>query len=179
MALTSTMHLFEVALSDVDRGVYTSLELKVARHPSESAEYMVTRVLAYALEFEEGIAFSQGLSAAEEPALWVRDLTGRLQAWIEVGTPDANRLHRASKAADRVVIYCHKEVGPYFRTLTGARVHAAEQVGIVEVDRAFVAQLAGLVQRRNRLSLLVTEGQLYLDLGETSLHTILNRHPLP
>src|SRR4051812_47354462 len=98
MALTATVHHFDVELSDVDRGVYESLSFKAARHPSETAEYLVTRVLAYCLEYTEGIAFSKGgLSEPDEPAVVVRDLTGALRAWIEVGSPDAARLHRASK----------------------------------------------------------------------------------
>src|SRR5882762_8474744 len=99
MALTATIHNFEIELADSDRNRYESLALRVARHPSESEEYLVTRVLAYALEFTEGIAFSRGLSEPDEPAISVRDLTGVLRAWIEIGTPDAARLHKASKAA--------------------------------------------------------------------------------
>lgn len=184
MALSSTVHVFDLSLSDVDRDVYTTLPLKVACHPSETAEYMFTRVLAYALEYQEGIAFSQGLSAADEPALWVRDLTGQLRAWIEVGTPDAPRLHRASKACNRVVVYCHKDVGPYFRllerrTLTGQKVYASERITIVEVDRGFVADCAAKVERRTPLALSVTEGQMYVDIGGHSFSCPLVRHALP
>ena len=103
MALGSTICIFDIRLSDGDRGVYETLSLRVARHPSETAEYLLTRVLAYCLEFTEGIAFSNGgLSEPEEPTLSVRDLTGALRAWIEIGTPDAARLHKAGKAAARV-----------------------------------------------------------------------------
>ncbi|MDP2305597.1 MAG: YaeQ family protein [Pseudomonadota bacterium] len=179
MALSSTVHVFDLSLSDVDRGVYTTLTLKVACHPSESAEYMFTRVLAYALEYEEGIAFSQGLSAADEPAVWVRDLTGQLRVWIEVGTPDAPRLHRASKACNRVVVYCHKDVGPYFRTLGGQKVYAPERITIVELERAFVEACANKVERRTTLALSVTEGQMYLDIGGESFTSPLVRHALP
>jgi len=179
MALTSTVHIFEVALSDVDRGVYESLPLKVARHPSESAEYLVTRVLAYALEFTEGLAFSSGLSTADEPALWVRDLSGQLLAWIEVGTPDAARLHKASKACGRVRVYCHKDVGPYFRTLTGQRVHAPERLQIIEVDRALVAGLAAHVEKRTRWAVSVNEDEVYVDVDGASLHGELRRHGFP
>jgi uncharacterized protein YaeQ len=179
MALSSTMVLFDISLSDMDRGVYADLELKVARHPSESDAYMVTRVLAYALEYGEGVAFSRGLAVADEPAVWVRDLTGQIEAWIEVGTPDAARLHRASKAADRVVVYCHKKLGPYLRNLSGGRVHAAESVSIVEVEYGFVDRLAEQLERRNRLALSRTEGQLYVDVGDVSLNTTLRRHGLP
>lgn len=179
MALTSTVHNFEIALSDVDRGVYETLALKVARHPSESAEYLVARVLAYALEAAEGLSFSGGLSNADEPALWVHDLTGQLQAWIEVGTPDAARLHKASKACGRVRVYCHKDVGPWFRQLAGQKVHAPERVEIVELDRAFVAAAAGKLEKRTSWALSVSEGELYLDVAGASLHAALVRHPLP
>ena len=101
MALSATIYNFTIGLSDVDRGVYETLELKVAKHPSESDEYLVTRVLAYCLEYAEGIAFSRGLSSPDEPPIAVRDLTGVLKAWIEVGSPDAARLHKAGKAAPR------------------------------------------------------------------------------
>jgi uncharacterized protein YaeQ len=109
MATGATIHTFDVQLADVDRGVYDELGLRVARHPSETDAYMVTRVLAYCLEFEEGIAFSEGLSSTEEPAVVVRDLTGALLAWIEVGAPDAARLHHGSKLAERVAVYTHRD----------------------------------------------------------------------
>lgn len=96
MALTSTMYNVSIEVSDVDRGVYQTLDLRLAMHPSETAEYMATRLLAYCLEWEEGIEFTAGLSNGDEPAIVVRDLTGRITAWIEVGMPDADRLHRAS-----------------------------------------------------------------------------------
>ncbi|MBA2628362.1 MAG: YaeQ family protein, partial [Gemmatimonadales bacterium] len=88
-----TVHHFAIELADVDRGVYELLSFKVARHPTEQEEYFLTRVLAYCLEFTEGIAFSPGLAEPGEPALAVRDLTGTLTTWIDVGVPDALRLH--------------------------------------------------------------------------------------
>src|SRR5438552_19117511 len=98
LALSATIYHFAIQLSDVDRGVYQSLELKVARHPSEAEDHLVARVLAYCLEFTEGLAFSRGLSEPDEPALAVRDLTGGLRAWIDVGAPDPARLHKAAQA---------------------------------------------------------------------------------
>ncbi len=91
------MYVFNVRLSHVDRGVYETLELRLARHPSESAEYLVTRLLAYCLEYREGIAFSKGLSEPDEPAIVVRDLTGALKGWIEVGAPEVRDCTRARK----------------------------------------------------------------------------------
>ena len=111
MALTATIYHFQITLSDVDRGVYEALDLRVARHPSETMRYLVTRTLAYCLSYEEGIAFSKGgLSSAEEAPLSVRDATGVLRAWIDVGSPSAERLHKASKAAGRVALFTHVEL---------------------------------------------------------------------
>jgi uncharacterized protein YaeQ len=99
VALTAMMYTFDVQLMDVDRGVYETLDLRVAQHPSETDEYMVTRVLAYCLEYTEGIGFSKGIADPDEPAITVRDLTGAVRVWIDIGAPDAVRLHKASKAA--------------------------------------------------------------------------------
>src|ERR687897_2229901 len=101
MALTATIYNFDVELSDTDRQTYESVALRVARHPSESEEYLVARVLAYLLEFAEGIEFSRGVSDPDEPAIAVRDLTGAITSWIDIGTPDAARLHKASKTSNR------------------------------------------------------------------------------
>ena len=91
MALTSTLYNFDIDLADSDRGVYETLALRVARHPSESEDYLVARVLAYAMEYTEGIEFSSGgLSSPDDPALVVRDLTGTVRSWIEIGTPNAD-----------------------------------------------------------------------------------------
>jgi uncharacterized protein YaeQ len=140
---------------------------------------MVARVLAWALECTDGLAFSSGLSATEEPALWVRDLTGHLLAWIEVGTPDAARLHKASKACGRVVVYCHKDLTVYLRNLAGQKVHAPERVSLVGLDRRFVEEIAARVERRTTLSVSVNEGELYVDVGGASLSTTLQRVGLP
>src|SRR5436190_10851843 len=108
MALTATIYNFDVELADTDRHVYESLSLRLARHPSESEEYLVARLLAYLLEFAEGIEFSRGVSTPEEPAIAIRDLTGTIRTWIDVGTPDAERLHKAAKTGARVAVYTHK-----------------------------------------------------------------------
>jgi len=179
MALTSTQHVFDLELSDVDRGVYESFTLKVARHPSESAEYLVARVLAYGLEYTEGLAFTSGLSNGDEPALWVRDLTGALRAWIEIGTPAADRLHKATKACDRVAVYCHKDISGWMRLLGGARVYAPDKLHIVELDRGFVDALAKGVERRTKWVVSVNDGDVFVDVGGESLHTTLVRHPWP
>jgi uncharacterized protein YaeQ len=169
VALTATIHHFTVRLSDVDRGVYQTLELKAARHPSESEEYLVTRVLAYCLEYAEGIAFSRGLSQPDEPAIAVRDLTGTLRTWIEVGSPDAARLHKAAKAAPRVAVYTHKDPAQLLRSLDGERIHRAEALELYALGRDLVAALVKRLQRRNQLDLSVSERHLYVTIGGETL----------
>ena len=178
MALTATIHNFDIQLADVDRGVYETLALRVARHPSETEEYLVTRVLAYCLEYTEGIAFSKGLSEPDEPAISVRDLTGALRAWIEVGAPDAARLHKASKAAPRVAVYMHKDPWNFVRQLAGERIHRAEMVDLLAVDRDLLAGLVAHLDRRVAFELSVTEGDLYLTVGGSTFTGRVERHAL-
>ncbi len=178
MALTSTIYNFDIELADVDRGVYTPLALRVACHPSETAEYLLTRVLAYCLEFTEGISFGKGLSEPDEPALTVRDLTGALVAWIEVGAPDARRLHKASRAAPRVAVYTHKDPAQVLRQLEGERIHRAEAIELYAIDRALLETLAERLERRMTLSLSVSHGHLYVTLGGETYDGAVERHAL-
>ena len=139
MALSATMHHFHVTLSDVDRGVYETLDLRVARHPSESARYLTTRTLAYCLSYEEGIAFSKGgLSSAEEPPITVRDPTGILLAWIDVGFPSAERLHKAAKAARRVALYTHVDAALLQREASTRPIHKAAEIEVWQFDPSFL-----------------------------------------
>ena len=175
MALSATVYQFTVALSDVDRGVYQTLSVKAARHPSESAEYLWTRVLAYCLEYREGIAFSRGLSEPDEPAVVVRDLTGTLQAWIEVGVPDAARLHKAAKAAPRVAVYMHKDPAPVLRALAEEKVHRAGEIEVCAFERDLIAALVRRLERRVDLALSVTDRHAFLSLEGETLEADLQR----
>lgn len=173
------MHNFAVQLADIDRDVYQELELRLARHPSESDEFMVTRLLAYCLEYEEGIAFSDGgVSATDEPAVLVRDLTGRITAWIEVGAPDAERVHRGSKLAGRAAIYTHRDPAKVLAQLSGKRIHRAEAIPLYSFDRDFIAAAVAAIERRNTVTLSITERLLYLELNGTSLSTTVEEHTL-
>jgi uncharacterized protein YaeQ len=176
VALNATIHSFEVTLNDADRGVYQSLSFRVARHPSETAEFLLTRVLAYCLEFCEGIAFSKGLSDPDAPALGVRDLTGVLTSWIDIGTPDTSRLHRAAKAAARVAVYSHKDVGALLAALAANQVHRAEAIEIYALDRALIAALAARLERRMGFDLAVSERALYLTFDDQTLSGTVSSH---
>lgn len=165
MALTATIYNFDIQLADVDRGVYESLAFKVACQPSETEEYLMSRVLAYCLEYAEGITFSKGIAEPEMPALAVRDLTGALQVWIDVGAPDAARLHKASKAAPRVAVYTHREPRHVLQALTGERIHRADELELYAFDRALIAGLVERLDRRNTWELSITDRHLYVAVG--------------
>jgi uncharacterized protein YaeQ len=179
MALGATVYSVDIDLADGDRGVYESLAIRVARHPSESEEYLVTRTLAYALEYTDGIAFSPGgLSDADEPAITVRDLTGVIHSWIEIGSPDAARLHRASKASPRVVVYTHKDVDRLMQNLAGEKIHRASELEIYGVDRALIAALAARLDRRLAFTLSVHDGELFIAMGSETLTGCVRRFTL-
>jgi uncharacterized protein YaeQ len=179
VALTATLYAFEIELAHVDRGVYESLAFRVAQHPSESPDFLLARVLAYCLEYTEGIQFSpQGLSDPNEPALAVRDATGTLRVWIDVGLPEAARLHKAAKAAPRVVVYTHKEPGRLVRLLAGERMHRADALEIYAVDRDLLAGWVSRLTRRMAVALTVSDGQLYLTIGEATLTGTIEPVPL-
>ncbi|MBK0419633.1 YaeQ family protein [Leucobacter sp. CSA1] len=176
MAIGSTIHVFTVQLADVDRGVYEDFAIRVARHPSETDAFMVTRLLAYCLEYEEGIEFGGSVSTADEPAVLVRDLTGAVTAWIEVGAPDAARVHAGSKAAGRVAVYTHRDPAKILAAWAGKPIHRADALVLRSFDAGFVDAAAAALERRNELSLSVTEGQLYFELNGTALSSGVHEH---
>lgn len=175
MALTSTMYALQVELAHVDRGVYTSLDFRMAMHPSESPEYFVARMLAYCLEYAEGIGSSKGVSDPDDPTVSVRDLTGTITTWIEIGAPDAARLHKASKASPRVVVYSHRDPTAWLRQLAGERIHKVDQIECYVLDRDLIAELVERLDRRLRFDLSVTDGTLFMNVGTSTLTGTVER----
>ena len=175
MALSSTVFTFEIDLTDPDRAVYEHLALRVARHPSESDEFLVARVLAYCLEYQNGIEFSRGLSDADDPPIAVRDLTGEMRAWIDVGTPSADRLHRASKTAQRVVVYIHKERAQWLAGLAGAGIYRSGSLDLRAIDRALIAQLVVRLERRMSFALSVSDGDLFVSFADATISGAVTR----
>lgn len=180
MALTATIYNLDIELSDIDRGVYETIALRVARQPSETAEYMLTRVLAYCLEHTEGIALTEGVAAGDEPAVIVRDLTGRTTAWIDVGMPDAARVHKASKLAGRVAVYTHRDPKQLLAQWAGQRIHNVADIPIFAFDRALIEAIASRLERRSTVSLAITERHMYIELdGWTSSMPITEHRAQP
>ncbi|MEO7109524.1 MAG: YaeQ family protein [Polyangiaceae bacterium] len=172
MALGATIYHFEIALSDVDRSVYESLDLRIARHPSEGMRYMLTRTLAYCLSYEEGIAFSKGgLSSAEEPPVAIHDPTGIFLAWIDVGAPSAERLHKAAKAARRVQIYTHVEMQMLRKEALNKPIHRMNEIDVFRFTPEFLAALEEKISRNTTLEITRNDGQLYVAVGGVTLET--------
>jgi len=175
MALGATIYNFDVDLSDTDRHVYESLSVRVAQHPSESPEYLVARTLAYLLEYAEGIEFSRGVSEPDDPAIAIRDLTGRTMTWIDIGAPDAARLHKAAKSAARVVVYTHRDPAQFLKQLAGERIHNAGDLELYAIDRPLIDALVTRLERRMAFSLSIASRELYLSLGEENLTGAVRR----
>ncbi|HEY1547458.1 MAG TPA: YaeQ family protein [Kofleriaceae bacterium] len=164
MALQATMRRFTIALAHADRSLYIDLDLRAAQHPSESDRYLVARVLARALEHADGLEFSKaGVSDDTEPALVQRDLRGDLVAWIEIGSPTAERLHKASKASPRVVVYTWKNVAALRADF--AHVHKADAIELIGLPPTFLDAVAVTLDRSNRWDVSVTGGTVYLTVG--------------
>jgi uncharacterized protein YaeQ len=178
MALTALVYSFDVQLSLVDRGVYDAISFKAAQHPSETSEYLMTRVLAYCLEFREGIAFSRGLAEPDEPAITVKDLTGAIQSWIEIGNPSADRLHRASKAAPRVAIYTHRDAIALAKQLADQRIYKKEAIELYAIERTLIGALCERLDRRIEFTLLAQDGHLFMTVGEDTMEGSVQRVPL-
>ena len=176
MAVYCTVYNFDIDLADADRGVYETLALRVARHPSESDEFLVARILAYCLEYGEGIEFSRGgLSDPDDPPLAIRDLTGVMRAWIDIGTPAADRLHRASKSTPRVAVYVHKESAQWLAGLRSATIHRVETLELYAIERSLIAAFVARLDRRMSFALAVSDRELFISLADSTLHGRVDR----
>ena len=179
MAQSSTIFIATIDLADMDRGVYETLDLRVARHPSETAAFMLVRILAYCLEYTEGLELVPGgVSSGDEPALRVCDLTGRITKWIEVGLPDPERLHRGSKLAGRAAVYTHRDARQLLAQLEGAAIHRAADIPIRAFDRIALEEAAELIDRRSSLALTISGGELHLSTGDRTIVIAMTEHRL-
>lgn len=179
MALTATIYRIKLELSDVDRGVYESLDFRIAQHPSEDESRLVARILAFALLHEEALEFGKGISEVEEPALWVKDLTGQILHWVDVGAPTAERIHIASKKAERVTIVCHKGEESLAREMTKRKIHKAGEIAVLYIEPAFIASLAKRLDRNAEWTLVHNDGELSITIGNDSYAGQVVRSQLP
>jgi uncharacterized protein YaeQ len=160
------LYRFQIELSDVDRGVYESLDLRVSQHPSETPPYLLSRVLAYALSYQPGLEFSpSGLSDPDAAALKAMGAHEAVDLWIEIGNPSARKLHKAMKIAKRVVVYTYKSPEVLIDDIKNNDVHRASEISIYAFDADFLLALEHRLQKNNRWSILQHQGHLDIDAG--------------
>ena len=175
----SIMHRFSVQVSDIDRAVYDEFEIRIAQHPSETVLYLVTRVMAYALHLGDDVELSKaGLCDPTDPPLYARDLTGRMTHWIDIGQPSADRLHKAGKQADSVYVYTYKNPQLLVDAVAKSNVYGGDQIQPYALDPNFVSALAETVTRNNAWTLVRTEGELFITIGDENLNGRLTPWPL-
>jgi uncharacterized protein YaeQ len=161
MALKSTIHKAELHIADVDRGYYATHAVTIARHPSETDERMMVRLLAFAHGASERLAFGKGLSDPDEPELWERDLTGAIERWIEVGLPDERRLAKAAGRARSVVVYAYGgRAVPLWWGETGPRISRLANLSVFAVPADASRALEALARRTMQLQVTIQEGQV-------------------
>jgi uncharacterized protein YaeQ len=178
VAQTSTLYRFKLDVSDVEREFYDSLDLRVAMHPSETEIFLLTRVIAYVLNYESGLEFTNGLQTPDEPAIKLLGSNGNISKWIDIGNPTARRLHKASKASDTVRIYTYKDPANLKREIAGESIHRADQIEVFSLDPKFIEQLSKLLKRDNSWGVLHNEGELVISAGEESVIGSILRHNL-
>jgi uncharacterized protein YaeQ len=174
----STLYRFRISVSDVDRSFYDQLDFRVAMHPSETELFLLTRVIAYALNYESGLEFSTGLSTPDDPAIRLPGANGKLLKWIDIGNPSAKRLHKASKSSDAVFVYTYKDPENIQKEAQGESIHRPEQIQIFALNPKFLQSLAATLKRDNSWEFIHNDGELSIGIGEESLLSSLTRFGL-
>ncbi len=169
------MHQFAISLADIDGGVYVELALRLARHPSETEAYLVTRTLAYCLLYEEGLCLTAGICQGDEPALEMRDPTGLRTHWIDVGRPGPSHVQRGLRAAPRMSLVTTRDPEAALQALRDADLRLLERLEILGLDGALVDALARGLDRRNIWSVTLTGGHLYVEADGVSLDGAVER----
>jgi len=175
MALKATIFKASLQVSDMDRNYYGEHSLTLARHPSETDERMMVRVLAFALNAHEHLAFGKGLSDTDEPDLWQKDLTGQILHWIDVGQPDEKRLVRASGRADRLTVYAYGNSAELWWQANAGRLGRAKNLTVWRVPAAASESVARLAERAMQLQCTVQEGQVWFSGAATTVPMELTR----
>ena len=169
MALKSTIFKADVQISDMDRHYYAQHVLTIARHPSETDERMMMRVLAFVLHASESLSFAKGLSSDDEPDLWQKDLTGAIELWIEVGLPDEKRILKACGRSAQVIVYTYPNNSPIWWNGIGNRIERAKNLRVINVPNETSTALAKLAQRNMQFQCTIQDGQIWITANEESV----------
>lgn len=180
MALKSTIFKAELQIADMDRNYYHVHNLTIARHPSETDERMMVRLLAFARHAHEALAFGQGLSTDDEPDLWQKDLTGAIELWIDVGLPDEKLVRKACGRARQVFVYAYGgRVADIWWGQSGNKLERASNLTVVKLPVETTQALAGLAQRSMRLNCTIQDGLIWLADQENTVQVGLEILKIP
>jgi len=173
MALPSTIYKATINLSDIDRSVYETIQTTVAQHPSETDERLVARLLALAIFYETDLTFTKGLCATDEPDIWVMGPDSKPILWVEVGLPDADRIIKASRHTERIALLtCGKALANWDQQHLPKLMKLAN-LTVVSIEHTFISGIAAKLERNINWSVTVTEGTLYLAIGNDTYETNL------
>lgn len=171
MAIKSTIFKANLSVSDMDRPHYGTYSLTLARHPSETDERMMVRILAFALYADEALAFGKGISDEDEAALWRKDLTGAVELWIEVGLPDETRVKKASGRSDKVVVLTYGgRIADMWWQKNASKLARFSNLSVMNLPTEASEALAALAERGMDLQCTVQDGQIWFSGGETTVH---------
>jgi len=169
MALKATIFKADLQIADIDRQYYQDHSLTLARHPSETDERMMMRLLAFARHASPDLIFGKGVSSVEEPDLWQKDMTGAIELWIEVGQPDERRILKACGRASRVLIYSYGTTAQVWWRQLGSRIERLRNLEVFHVPPGASAALAGLAERNMRLQCTLQDGQTWISGKDVTL----------
>lgn len=173
------LYHFQLDLSDVDQGIYETLDFRLYQHPSEIPAYLLTRALAYALSYAPGLEFSgEGLSDPEAPAMRSLGHHGSVDMWIEIGNPSAKKLHKATKTARQVIVYTYKNADVLMDDIKKNNVHRANEIEINALDMKFLVQLEGKLKSNNKWSVLIQQSHIDLGIEGTTVSTDIRKYKL-
>lgn len=173
MALPSKVYKASIQLSDVDRGIYETLQATVAQHPSETEERLVARLLAYAIFHEPELTFTKGISATDEPDLWMKGADGRVRLWVEVGLPEPDRIIKASRHSERVALLACGRTLANWEQQHLPKLEKLANLTIISIDQAFINKLASQLERSINWSITITEGTFYLTIAEETVEAAI------
>ena len=171
MAQNATIYRAQLELSHVDRNVYAERQLTIARHPSETLERMLMRLLVFGLRYDDGLEFGRGVSATDEPDLWRREGDGRVIDWIEVGQPDAKRLIKGARQSGRCNLFVFGDGAQRWRKAQLDSMKWPDNLGVAYIEDAFVDSLAANDDRQIRWSMTVSDHTIFLTSGDENFET--------
>jgi uncharacterized protein YaeQ len=175
MALKATIFKADLQIADMDRHVYGDHALTIARHPSETDDRMMARVLAYALYAQDGIAFTKGLFDVDEPDVWVKSLAGEITLWIDLGQPDEARIRRACSRADQVVVLCYSSGCEVWWKQIASKLTRLSNLTVLQLPADTTRALSALAARSMRLQCMVQDGEVWINTETQSVPVKLTR----